>query len=101
MAASDHLNGQQFYHGSTEKFDGPVLPGTLATKRNPWVLSADPNAYFTNNRDVAEGYARGGDGPGYVYHVQPRGAYKTDPNEGSAFSSRKPLAVSHREELSP
>lgn len=92
MAADEHLNGQQFFHGSPKKISGQVT--------NPQV-GDDQHAYFTTDQKVAEHFAlRGGrSGPrtpretGYVYSVEPTGPYKRDPDTKSGYKSPHPLNV--------
>lgn len=97
MAASDHLNQQQFYHGSRHQFasDEMIEPGH-GPGYNPGDLD---NSYFSTSPDFAAGIARGrGDlsKPLWVHQVKPTGPYEPDANDfpdSGNFQSRHPLHI--------
>jgi hypothetical protein len=70
MAADDHLNGQQFFHGSAH----PLTPGDLLTvsgaqEVGPRMYAAPiTHVHYTSDIGIANRYASGG---GQVYAVQP------------------------------
>lgn len=86
MSAQDHLQPQQFYHGSAHKFE----PGDLVDPDRPSHYQPHPegHAYFTTNAERARGYANralarepyeaGKDAR--VYQVEPTGPhFRLDP----------------------
>lgn len=93
MTASDHLNGQQFYHGTVHAFEpGEVLTpaGAEAAGRNEH--NDEPgyhdHVFFTPSKKDASMYAWGRafnqpperQSPvGRVYAVKPMGDYERDP----------------------
>lgn len=92
MAAPDHLNPEQFYHGSQHPFNvgDLVEPGHEPNDR----FSSPDHVYFTNSKKVAAGFSRGGS----VYQVEPTGKhvrdsnYEARPGEKSR-KSKSPLVV--------
>ena len=107
MAASDHLNQQQFYHFSNQKLKTGahvVSPAELSPD-NPRKAIANPaygaekrdptETFFTNDPDTAAGtWGK------YAYRVQPlEGQTRPDPNgeEGYDFAHKGHLKVLGRD----
>lgn len=97
MTASDHLNGQQFYHGSRSKIE----PGESI--RSDWRSPAPagtilPDNFFTTDRSEAEKYTTSATHgrTGAVHVVEPTGPYEPDETRPNSFLSQHPLRVVKR-----
>lgn len=103
MAATDHLNPQQFFHGTNV----PLKPGDPVGAGGPTADRYNP-VYATTLQSDAHLYAhqasieeRGDRGTGqHVYQVAPTGKMLPDPNDaedtggsGLQFMSHKPMRV--------
>lgn len=81
MAASDHLNPQQFYHGTGNTYEvGQIIP----KKRT----------YYTPNRPLAAAYSPNMR-TGHVYRVEPVKGHTPDPEypEGVSYYAGKVRVV--------
>jgi hypothetical protein len=103
MAAEDHLNPQQFYHGTNV----PLQPGAMVGSLGPETSRNTP-VYATTLADDARRYAhsaaieeRGvGGTEEHTYQVEPTGRMQRDPNDtedtggsGLQWMSTKPMRV--------
>ena len=104
MAASDHLQPQQFYHGT----DAELQPGDMITSPSSRRVAGrhatrrGDFSFFTTDALNARTYAPRtfgyDDAPGrtkYVYTVEPTGSYNRDTKHYGApnYKSRHPLRV--------
>jgi hypothetical protein len=93
MSASDHLNPQQFFHGSDHVFGtGDTIDPSRAL---PYVQQShgDAYAFATTDRDTASRFGR------HVYPVAPQGTMETDPQMPlNAYRTKQPLTVLHGED---
>lgn len=94
MTADDHLQPQQFYHGSRSKIE----PGGQI--RSDWRSPAPkgtilPDNFFTTDRGEAEKYTTSATQgrTGAVHVVEPTGPYEPDETRPNSFLSRHPLNV--------
>lgn len=88
MAASDHLQERQFFHGTTAK----LQPGDMIEPGRPknFAGSLDGKVYFTPHVESARDYAfaLGGfsDPPSeHTYRVEPTGPHELDPEGIGSF----------------
>jgi len=112
MAAADHLNSRQFFHGSPEHFEpgDKIVPGSTIGKQTRGDTEAG-KVYVTPHQFVAAQYTwafdrqgklaagqderEGGTGPaGHVYEVRPVGRLLKDKNAprhmaGLSYSARE------------
>lgn len=89
MAAEDHLNSQQFFHGTNVEFkpgdvlQGPGYEGAM-TFNPPHDLYSPHHVYFSSSISSAEGFAhsavqRRKSGKPRVYEVEPNDEVESDP----------------------
>lgn len=109
MAASDNLQPQQFYHGTTARLnvgDSITPPSARGTTGR---LTGEPSqhTFFTSSAYQAETYAQTGtrasSSDQYVYRVQPTGSYGKDVNHPGqpSFMSQSPLTVTGLHKKTP
>lgn len=67
MTASDHLSGQQFFHGSDHPFEtGDVVTSPKSRNAEGNFGTAEPDrVYLSNSRSYAKGFGQ------HVYRVEP------------------------------
>ena len=101
MAASDHLQPKQFFHGTSAQFnpgDELTPEGANEYGRN-WDTASDPDSmYFTSDKSEAHSWGRyaarqrpGSDAR--VYSVAPRGPYSPDGGMKDAYATGHALRV--------
>jgi hypothetical protein len=95
MSAADHLNPQQFYHGTRYKFTPGTELSTGAAPRGNQGYGATDKVYYTSDRRLAMDYALNAygpkgntDAPARVYQVNPMAGHEPDPNEDPGTSFR-------------
>jgi len=69
MAASDHLSGAQFFHGTDHEFSpgDPLLPPAHTGIESKWSASRDDRVYMSTDSGEAAKYGKN------VYAVRPKG----------------------------
>lgn len=67
MGAQDHLNGQQFFHGSRHELPigAEVTPESANDNGRHYVQSSEKHVYYTDDAGLARAYGQ------HVYTVQP------------------------------
>lgn len=109
MAASDHLNGQQFFHGTYKdlRSGSLVRPASTMGRSVNFPGESDPDyAHATTSASHAGTYAekavdwaynRGESGTRRVYEVQPPSHIEEDPKDPHAsYRSQSPWKVVRR-----
>lgn len=111
MAASDHLNQRQFFHGSPEHFEpgDTIKPGGVVGKRtrgdsDPLKVYVTPHQFvaaqytyaFDKHGNVAEGQDERPHG--HIYEVQPAGRLLNDKNaprhmSGLSYTAREAKVI--------
>lgn len=87
MAAEDHLNETQFFHGTRKSLpEGDHLRTALEGRR----------VHFTTDADAAMrwGHDSEGEGPTRVYQVHPEGEVQEGRGPGG-YASRDPVRIGH------
>jgi hypothetical protein len=85
VSAHEHLNPQQFFHGTVRAHLNEILPGSVHGRGVIFPHDTDPSrAYATTNESDAWNYAEkawhaSGSGIPRVYHVEPLGHHEPDP----------------------
>jgi hypothetical protein len=106
MSAGDHLNPQQFFHGTTETFDH-VLPNDVHGKNEGFGTvhpqSSAAHAYATTDPNQAFVYAMHTQGKwggiAKVWKVEPMGDYEPDVQSPNSYRSRAGWRVTGRHEF--
>lgn len=94
MSATDHLNGDQFFHGTRHKLKpGQVLTGGHAQSNQGYGQPGE-HVYFSQHKHIAGVFAEAGNGPEHdwdakprVYQVHPVDAHEPDPLESPEVAS--------------
>lgn len=86
------VEGPLFHGGRSRLAVGRLL--TVGRRTNSWGDEGDRSShiYFTEHLSTAVEYARKCDGTGYVYEVEPTGAFRTDYSPGD-FKTADPLRI--------
>jgi hypothetical protein len=100
MTASDHLNPDQFFHGSRHTLKpGQIMEGGVHESNQGYGQPGE-HVYFTGRADVAAHFAAAGYGPKHnqdavpkIYQVEPVGEHETDPDEEPEFKSYRAKQV--------